>query len=153
MKKIVIAFVLLIGITSFAQSSKEAKIKELLRVAHISEMATQGAHQFINSYKENYKDIPEEFWNGFLKEVSSDEFTKLYIPIYAKYYGEADLDELVKFYKTPVGQKMISSTPLIMKESMEAGREWGQNLGKKLMDEISKQKGYQSPPPPMNTKK
>lgn len=153
MKKIVILFVLFISSISFAQSSKEAKIKELLKVTNMSEMAAQGAKQFINSYKENYKDIPEEFWDGFLKEVSSEEFSKLYIPIYAKYYSEADLDELVKFYKTPVGQKMISSTPLIMKESMEVGREWGQNLGKKLMDEISKQIGYQSPPPPMNTKK
>lgn len=148
MKKILVAFVLLIGVTGFAQTSKEAKIKELIEVTGVSKMAVQGAQQFVNTYKENYKDIPDEFWNGFLKEVSTEEFSKLYIPIYSKYYTESDLDELIKFYKTPIGQKTISNLPLIMNESMEVGREWGQNLAKKLIDKINEQKGYQSPPPP-----
>lgn len=148
MKKIIVAFVLLIGVTGFAQTSKEAKIKELIEVTGVSKMAVQGAQQFVNTYKENYKDIPDEFWNGFLKEVSTEEFSKLYIPIYSKYYTESDLDELIKFYKTPIGQKTISNIPLIMNESMEVGREWGQNLAKKLIDKINEQKGYQSPPPP-----
>ncbi|OVE55055.1 DUF2059 domain-containing protein [Chryseobacterium mucoviscidosis] len=148
MKKIIVAFALFIGVTGFAQTSKEAKIKELIEVTGVSKMAVQGAQQFVNAYKENYKDIPDEFWNGFLKEVSSDEFSKLYIPIYSKYYTESDLDELIKFYKTPIGQKTISNMPLIMNESMEVGREWGQNLAKKLIDKINEQKGYQSPPPP-----
>ncbi|MCQ4142379.1 MULTISPECIES: DUF2059 domain-containing protein [Chryseobacterium] len=148
MKKIIVAFVLLIGVTGFAQTSKEAKIKELIEVTGVSKMAVQGAQQFVNTYKENYKDIPDEFWNGFLKEVSTEEFSKLYIPIYSKYYTESDLDELIKFYKTPIGQKTISNMPLIMNESMEVGREWGQNLAKKLIDKINEQKGYQSPPPP-----
>jgi hypothetical protein len=123
MKKIIVAFVLLIGVTGFAQTSKEAKIKELIEVTGVSKMAVQGAQQFVNTYKENYKDIPDEFWNGFLKEVSTEEFSKLYIPIYSKYYTESDLDELIKFYKTPIGQKTISNMPLIMNESMEVGRE------------------------------
>ncbi|HCR75474.1 MAG TPA: hypothetical protein DIW37_03505 [Chryseobacterium sp.] len=148
MKKIIVAFVLLIGVTGFAQTSKEAKIQELIEVTGVSKMAVQGAQQFVNTYKENYKDIPDEFWNGFLKEVSTEEFSKLYIPIYSKYYTESDLDELIKFYKTPIGQKTISNMPLIMNESMEVGREWGQNLAKKLIDKINAQKGYQSPPPP-----
>lgn len=148
MKKIIVAFVFLIGVTGFAQTSKEAKIKELIEVTGVSKMAVQGAQQFVNTYKENYKDIPDEFWNGFLKEVSTEEFSKLYIPIYSKYYTESDLDELIKFYKTPIGQKTISNMPLIMNESMEVGREWGQNLAKKLIDKINEQKGYQSPPPP-----
>ncbi|BEV05839.1 DUF2059 domain-containing protein [Chryseobacterium gambrini] len=148
MEKIIVAFVLLIGVTGFAQTSKEAKIKELIEVTGVSKMAVQGAQQFVNTYKENYKDIPDEFWNGFLKEVSTEEFSKLYIPIYSKYYTESDLDELIKFYKTPIGQKTISNMPLIMNESMEVGREWGQNLAKKLIDKINEQKGYQSPPPP-----
>lgn len=148
MKKIIVAFVFLIGVTGFAQTSKEAKIKELIEVTGVSKIAVQGAQQFVNTYKENYKDIPDEFWNGFLKEVSTEEFSKLYIPIYSKYYTESDLDELIKFYKTPIGQKTISNMPLIMNESMEVGREWGQNLAKKLIDKINAQKGYQSPPPP-----
>ncbi|WP_294293838.1 DUF2059 domain-containing protein [uncultured Chryseobacterium sp.] len=96
--------------------------------------------------------IPDEFWNEFLKEVSSEEFSKLYIPIYAKYYSESDLDELIRFYKTPLGQKIITNTPLIMKESVEVGRDFGQKIGKKLVEKLSEAKGYQSPPPPMPSK-
>ena len=74
MKKIIIAFALFIGVTGFAQTSKEAKIKELIEVTGVSKMAVQGAQQFVNTYKESYKDIPDEFWNGFLKEFSAEEF-------------------------------------------------------------------------------
>lgn len=115
-------------------------------------MAVQGAKQFVSTFKENYKNIPDVFWDDFMKEVSSEEFSNLYIPIYAKYYTESELDELIRFYKTPIGQKVLVNTPLIMKESVEIGRDWGQKLGKKLVEKLNEQKGYQSPPPPMPSK-
>ncbi|WP_294310731.1 DUF2059 domain-containing protein [uncultured Chryseobacterium sp.] len=151
-KKVTAAFFIFAGTFVFAQSAKEAKVKELIEVIGVSKMASLGAKQFIDAYKENYKMIPDEFWNEFLKEVSSEEFSKLYIPIYAKYYSESDLDELIRFYKTPLGQKIITNTPLIMKESVEVGRDFGQKIGKRLVEKLSEAKGYQSPPPPMPSK-
>ncbi|MDQ1163494.1 hypothetical protein QE422_003862 [Chryseobacterium sp. SORGH_AS 447] len=152
MKKNVAAVLIFVSIITFAQSSRETKAKELIEVTGVSKMAVQGAKQFVSTFKENYKNIPDVFWDDFMKEVSSEEFSNLYIPIYAKYYTESELDELIRFYKTPIGQKVLVNTPLIMKESVEIGRDWGQKLGKKLVEKLNEQKGYQSPPPPMPSK-
>ncbi|WP_294288946.1 DUF2059 domain-containing protein [uncultured Chryseobacterium sp.] len=151
-KKITAAIFIFAGSLSFAQSSKEVKVKELIQVVGVSKLAVQGVKQFISTFKENYKEVPDAFWNDFLKEVSSEEFSNLYVPIYSKYYTESELDELIRFYKTPLGQKIITNTPLIMKESAEVGRDFGQKLGMKLAEKLGEQKGYQSPPPPMPSK-
>ncbi len=147
-------FILLLfwGSMALAHTSQENKIREFIKVTGVDKLGQQGANQMIDMFKENYKNIPTEFWDECKKEVSSDELVSLYIPIYAKYYSESDLDELIKFYKTPVGQKMISIMPALMQDSMNAGREWGQKLRKRVSEKINEKYNYQSPPPPLPSK-
>jgi hypothetical protein len=40
------------------------------------------------------------------------------VPLYAKYYTEEELKELINFYKSPVGQKHLNMTPKLMEETM-----------------------------------
>ncbi|MBI5415336.1 MAG: DUF2059 domain-containing protein, partial [Candidatus Omnitrophica bacterium] len=42
------------------------------------------------------------------------------VPIYDKYYTPDELKEIVAFYKSPAGQKVIEATPKIMQEAMQA---------------------------------
>ena len=42
------------------------------------------------------------------------------IPVYDKYYSSEELREIIVFYKTPAGQKMIQVTPQIINEFMQA---------------------------------
>ena len=50
--------------------------------------------------------------------LNVDEIIKRLIPVYDKYYSEEDLREIIQFHKSPAGQKVIETTPLIMKESV-----------------------------------
>ena len=50
--------------------------------------------------------------------LSADELIKRLIPIYEKYYSEAELDELIHFYSSATGAKLIKLSPLIMDETM-----------------------------------
>jgi hypothetical protein len=43
----------------------------------------------------------------------------VYEPLYAKYFTEAQLADLVAFYKTPTGQQMIKALPEIEREAMQ----------------------------------
>lgn len=43
--------------------------------------------------------------------------------IYSKYLTEADLENLVAFYKTPAAQKYIAALPELSREAMQAGAE------------------------------
>ncbi len=42
------------------------------------------------------------------------------MPIYDKYYSADELKEIIAFYKTPAGQKMIEVTPKIMSEFLQS---------------------------------
>ena len=42
------------------------------------------------------------------------------LPIYDKYYSSEELKEIIAFYKTPAGMKMIEVTPRIMSEFLQA---------------------------------
>ena len=51
------------------------------------------------------------------------------------------MEEMIKFYQTPVGQKYANSSPMIMQESMQIGQQWGMKLGQEFTKKL-KEKGY-----------
>lgn len=126
----------------FSQNtSKIDGIKKLLELTGAGQMGVQAAESMINSFKKTYPTVPEEFWEDFKKELKADDLVNMIIPIYDKYYSEADIKQLTDFYQTPVGKKVIASSPKIMQESMQAGQSWGQKIGGKIMENL-KAKGF-----------
>ncbi len=73
--------------------------------------------------------------------MNAGDLVNLIIPIYEKYYTEEDVQGLIKFYNTPVGEKVIASLPQVTAESMEAGQQWGESIAKQVLDDM-KEKGY-----------
>lgn len=148
MKKTLLIFALLIFSISFAQT-KNDKIKELMVLTGAGDMGADFAKQLITQYKTAYSHVPEKFWTDFSSEIKASDLENLVIPIYDKYYSEQDINDLIKFYNSPVGKKTISVLPQIMRESMEAGQGWGRNISEKILEKLETEKYLQSPPPPM----
>lgn len=46
------------------------------------------------------------------------------VPIYAKYYTQQDMDDLIAFYDTPLGKKLSTVQPQITLESMSVAQQW-----------------------------
>jgi hypothetical protein len=61
-----------------------------------------------------------------------DEMINAVISIYQRHLTKTDVEELIRFYSSPVGQKLLREQPQIMRESMQAGAE----IQRKRMDEI-----------------
>ena len=143
MKRIVLTIALgFLSCMLFAQSgSKQGKIKHLMEVSGSGALGQQVATQMIKSFKDAYPDVDQAFWNELIKEIHGEDLERLIMPIYDKYYTEAEVDQLITFDESPLGQKMLSSLPDIMSESMQVGREWGQTLAKNVMEKL-KNKGY-----------
>ena len=102
----------------------------------------QSMESMFELFEKNYPKVDTAFWNEFRKETESDDLTKLIIPIYDKYFTEHDLDALIAFYSTPAGIKVRDATPLITKEAMAAGAEWGKAIGDKVAKRLV-EKGYE----------
>jgi hypothetical protein len=146
--KISILTVLLTFVTTFSFSqennSYKSSLTKLIQVSG-SEAAYKGAlNQMVSMFKQQQSNVPKEFWDEFTIEVNKDalnQLISLILPIYQKHLTEADLLGVIAFYETPVGKKFAEKTPLITKESILAGQEWGKQIGQKVVDKL-KDKGY-----------
>ena len=63
--------------------------------------------------------IPPEKQQAYQSILQVNDIIEALIPVYDKHFNEEELKELILFYRSPLGQKMIEVTPLLMQESME----------------------------------
>ena len=57
------------------------------------------------------------------------EAETLAIPIYDKHFTLEELRAILAFYETPAGRAMLAKLPLVLHESMEAGKALGGRIG------------------------
>jgi hypothetical protein len=85
----------------------------------------QGAEQ---SFRERVPDpTPKqlEALNGMVEdalgELPMDEMVEAMVPIYRRHLSKSDVDEMIRFFGGPVGQKLLREQPQMMQEGMQAG--------------------------------
>lgn len=70
--------------------------------------------------KRTIDQAPEEQKEKYEKLFNVNEIIELLIPIYSKYYSKIDLINMIQFYASPTGVRVLESTPEIMKETVDA---------------------------------
>lgn len=121
---------------------RSAKIKDIRRLMDITgsgNIGMQVMSNMIESYKKMLPNVPPSFWDGFVKEVDIDSLVEMIIPIYDKYLTHEEIKEIIKFYESPVGKKLIKVLPMITNESMEVGSKWGRDISNKLIEKLQKE--------------
>ena len=138
--------------------SKRADIMKLLELTGALQIGEQMSQFFVaqltQSIKSTRSDIPEEMFMILAEEVNGvisgamkqkEGFVDLVIPIYNKYYNEADIEALIKFYQSDIGKKTIEVMPNLIQESMMIGQQWGQKLSPVIQERVMKrfkEKGF-----------
>ena len=127
----------------FAQSVSAApasskSIRTLMELTGAGDLGKQMMYQMLPALQQMAPNAPQAYWDAFMKEVDTDEMITLIIPVYQKQFSEKDIQELITFYKTPVGQKFIKAQPQILQESMAIGQQWGQALARKVLNDLQK---------------
>jgi hypothetical protein len=56
--------------------------------------------------------------------------------IYAKHFTEQELKDLVAFYKSPLGQKMLKEEPLALDQGMKRAQDWSQDFSEAVLMRI-----------------
>ena len=86
----------------------------------------------------------------FLPEMRKQlpEFGDLMATEWARYFTVAEMEQMLTFYRSDVGRKVISLQPTLFKEGYEIGQEWGETMARdafrKIAPELEKQ-GLKSP--------
>jgi hypothetical protein len=141
LKMVIFAICFVCLAANAADESKKGDIIKILDITNSYRIASMVMDQVLMVLKPMAPDVPEKVWKEFSNKINKDVLYDMVIPIYDKYLTHDDIKALIKFYKTPVGQKFIKVTPDITQESMMAGQQLGQRLMMEIINEI-KAKGY-----------
>ena len=69
--------------------------------------------------KRMVEQAPKEDRLEMLNLFNVNKIVSELIPLYDKYYEEEDLVQIVDFYKSPAGKKLLKVTPKLMKEAVK----------------------------------
>ncbi|MCH7335956.1 DUF2059 domain-containing protein [Acinetobacter sp. NIPH 2699] len=144
-----------ISMPAFAQQASKESVKELLKItkseqlidqsneyiykftASSIEQATQGQaisakqKKAIENYSQNIANIVKR---DFTWEKLEPEMIKIYV----EEFTQAEINGMLEFYKTPVGQSTIDKMPIVMQKSMQLGYTQMNELTPKIMQETEK---------------
>ena len=140
-KYIVLVILFAICIFGINAQTKNDDILKLLRVSGSDKLAEQIMDAMIPQFQQLVPGIPDTFWTRFREKLNIDDLLYACIPVYDKYYTQDEIKELIAFYESPLGQKMVEVTPLLTQETMAIGRSWGEKLGRDIVNEL-RQEGF-----------
>lgn len=125
--------------------------KELLTLKNAPAMYTGAIAGIVQRVKSNllqnnlnYQKDLDEVALVVAKELGGreSEVTEQMAKIYANFFTEQELKDLVTFYKAPLGQKLLTAEPNAISASMSFMNQWGQQItekvGERFRDEMKK---------------
>ena len=83
-----------------------------------------------------YSSVSDRFWEEFRSEIQPDELTTMMVPVYQKHLTAEEVDELIRFFSTPVGRSFIRKQPDIMTDSMKIGADWGERIAERVLEKL-----------------
>lgn len=69
-------------------------------------------------------------------EEHTKEFQERIYPVYDRLFSGEDVKELLRFYKSPAGQKMVQALPTLTVEGLAAGKEMTKTLYPKITQRV-----------------
>ncbi|MFV8224437.1 DUF2059 domain-containing protein [Christiangramia aquimixticola] len=126
MKKILLTLsIAFLSFNSFSQEAMSAEEKKAIKLIELT-----SGQQFEIMTEPIVNMVAEDKREAFKKELaeSTKGLYKKMAVIYTESFTEAELDKILAFYATPVGEKMVELTPEITRKGMEIGQAWGMEL-------------------------
>ena len=124
--------------TAPVDSAKAATIHRLLDLTKTPANMSSMFEATIAAQRTSMPGVPAAFWEAISARAHATipQLVDSLVPIYARHLTQQELEQLVAFYSSPLGQHLIDVQPLIAKESMEVGGRWGKLIGEQVADSI-----------------
>ncbi|WP_193196871.1 DUF2059 domain-containing protein [Nostoc sp. MG11] len=127
--------------TNTQEIEKTNNIRQLLKITGSENLSRQIMLQLVDTLKPQYPQVPQKAWDTFLAELKPNELMNELIPVYAKYFTNEEIKQMIAFYETPLGKKTISVLPQISQESAEIGQKYGIAAAKRALQKLEAE-GY-----------
>jgi len=115
-----------------AEATATAKAEELIQILNITKSIDNSfdevvkfSAQMIDSQdlsseeKIDAKKIMNQSMESTFTEMKSIDWNKMFAEVYASVFTAQEIDGLIKFYKSPLGQKLLAKEPQLTKATMQ----------------------------------
>ncbi len=124
-----------------SSADKMATISRLLDVTGAVQMGQQIIDQMINLQQQSNPSVPAEVWAEIRDELNLDDFRPALVDIYDRHFSAAEIEGLLTFYESALGQRLLAKQPAILQDSVAAGQVWAGEVQKTLLERL-RSKGY-----------
>src|SRR5215831_7085374 len=115
--------------------AKEADIRRLMVLTH----TTLLDNQTIGTMEANVRPaitnvlppgeyrakLVDLFVAKYKSKLNPEELKERAIPVYDKHFSAAEIKEMIRFYESPLGQKVLKEMPIVTAELQQIGQAWG----------------------------
>jgi hypothetical protein len=157
MKSLLVVILLCVGTATVCaaqqspadQPASKADIDRYYQTMHVRELMknmmdamSKQMRQMMHDQLQKVPNLPPDaeekmnkMYDDMLKNMPLDDLLDAMEPVYQKHFTKGDIDSLIAFYSTPVGQKMLAEMPAITQEAMQASS----GVVRKYMDQTMQQ--------------
>lgn len=121
-----------------ADTPKEKDIRKLLQLSGGEQLGDQLKHQLLDTFKSSMPNVPPSVWMEIQQDLNANEVIEKVIPIWDKQFSAAEIKDLIQFYESPTGKKLVRVMPAITQETMVVGQEWGRAMSDKVVALLKK---------------
>lgn len=147
MKKVLLLLLIIVSFQGVCAQNEEsavayeAKVQELLKVGGTEAVFKASIESIFGMYEQ--QNAGNDTVLKLLEAVKDDmgnqpleDLVAMLTPVYKKHFTMEDLDQLIAFYNSDIGKKLVEKTPMIMQESSQIGQLWGRKLATEIADKI-----------------
>ena len=135
---------LLLACLSATQAPSPAKepspARRFLELSGTDALGRQLVDQIVRQVRGDLPNVPAEFWDSFARNVDAHAIIDELAPVYEKHFTPDELALLVKFYESPVGQKLVKVQPQLNRDTLRAGQIFGTKVTNQLMKQLKEKK-------------
>ncbi|RDS86587.1 DUF2059 domain-containing protein [Dyella psychrodurans] len=122
-----------------AAQPTEAQVRELMQVMDVPDQFTVMNKQMAAMMSQQLPCVPASYWQTYIDKNGQEQLIKAMIPAYQHHFTADEVAGLIKFYRSPLGQKLVSEMPATMTEAAQSGQQWGRQRTSDMFSELQKE--------------
>jgi uncharacterized protein len=124
---------------SGTDSAKIVLIRQVIAATRAADQAVLAMETGLPAQRASNPRIPAVFWDRFAERARTrrSDFVELLVPIYDQRFSTGELRDLLAFYQSPLGLRLLDVQPDLTRDSMLAGQQWGMRLGAEIGQELA----------------
>ncbi|WP_232821047.1 DUF2059 domain-containing protein [Dyella sp. C11] len=114
----------------------EDQVRQLMEVVGVGKMLLQMNTQAVTTLQQSMPCVKPEFWQNYMDDNQTQLFIGRLVPVWQHHFTSDEMDGLLKFYRSPLGQKVINEMPTTMAEANQAGQQWSHDRSEQMVNEL-----------------